>query len=236
MGGIDEMVPWASDTALVAVEYLGAIVASREVSANPPTVTVTYPNGGESLSGSVATACWEGLDDDGDDLTYTVLFSSDAGSSWQTLTSGLSGSEFDLPLDDLPGTDQGLLRVIVSDGVHTGEDESDGTFSVEGKAPQAFIISPDEGSRYNPGQQVTLMGEGYDVEDGILGDGALSWSSDLQGDLGIGRHLAVTDLYTGTHGIALRVADSDGQSATNSTTILVYLPQHHVMLPMVMKS
>ena len=106
---------------------------------------------------------------------------------------------------------------------------------MEKKAPQAFIISPTDVSIYNPGQQVTLLGEGYDVEDGILGDGALSWRSDRQGDLGIGRHVAVTDLFTGTHSITLRVADSHGESSTTTTSIIVYLPQHHVRLPLVMK-
>jgi len=236
IGAIDEAVPWVSDTALIAVEHRGARVASRAVSANQPTVTLAYPNGGESLGGSVATARWEGFDDDGDDLTYTLLFSPDAGSNWTTITSRVNGSEFDLPLDELPGTDQGRLRVIVSDGVHTGEDQSDGTFSVERKAPQALIVSPDDGSRYTLGQQVTLIGEGYDIEDGILEDAALSWSSDLQADLGTGRHLAVTDLYTGTHELTLRVADSDGQVSTTSTTILVYVQQHHVVLPLVVKS
>lgn len=67
---------------------------------------------------------------------------------------------------------------------------------------------------------MTLAGEAYDLEDGLLPDSALKWSSDLQGDLGAGAQLAVS-LKPGVHTLTLSVQDSDGQSGANTVQVTV---------------
>jgi hypothetical protein len=142
----------------------------------------------------------------------------------------LTETQHTVDLSQLPGSDQARFRVIASDGVNTGSDQSDAAFRVPRKAPQALIIAPDQGAKFLSEQQVVLAGEGYDVEDGNLADARLSWSSDRQGNLGSGRHLSVTGLQDGRHVITLRVTDSHGQSSTVSRTIFIggggfyYLP------------
>jgi hypothetical protein len=231
-----ETVPWADGTTRVVILYKGGEVAGRDVSAHAPTVQVTHPNGGEVLSGSVVAVAWSANDADGDALTYAVQYSADAGASgWQTVGVALTQPQLDVPLSELPGSETALFRVIASDGVNTGQDQSNAVFTVERKAPQAFIISPDAGSAYSLGQQVMLVGEGYDAEDGSLPDGGLSWSSDLQGTLGTGTQVAVTDLQPGQHVITLRATDSDAQSGTATVTVYVGLPPLTIYLPVVVK-
>ena len=128
--------------------------------------------------------------------------------------------------------EKALFKVIASDGVNTGQDQSDGTFQVARKAPVAFIIAPNEGAHFVPEQQVMLVGEGYDPEDGNLPDAGLSWSSDRQGDLGTGRQLSVTGLQLGWHVITLQATDSDGQSGAATVSVYVGYPSY---LPMMMR-
>jgi hypothetical protein len=232
---IQETIPWVDGTARVVVEYEGREVAGRTVSAHAPMVTLNSPNGGEALGGPETTVRWTGSDEDGDALVYALQYSADAGATWQTVAVELQGTDHDVPLDELPGSDQALFRVMASDGVNTGRDESDGTFRVPSKTPRALLISPSQLSAYTGDQQVVLVGEGYDVEDGILGDGALSWRSDLAGDLGTGTQLAVEGLDAGKHTITLTARDSDGQAGSATTIIYVDAQPQMLYLPLVLR-
>jgi hypothetical protein len=230
-----ETIPWVDGSARVVVEYEGHEVAGRTVSAHAPMVTLNTPNGGEVLDGPETTVRWTGSDEDGDALVYALQYSADTGATWQTVAVELQGTEHDVPLGQLPGSDQALFRVMASDGVNTGRDESDGTFRVLSKPPQALIISPSHLSVYGSGQQIVLVGEGYDVEDGILGDGALRWRSDLAGDLGTGTQLAVDGLGAGKHTITLTARDSDGQAGSDTTIVYVDTLPEMVYLPLVLR-
>ncbi len=235
MGAISETVPWVPGTARIVILYQGGEVARRDVSAHAPTVQVLYPNGGEVLSSAQADVTWTATDADGDALIYLLQYSPDAGATWQTVAVDVQNSSFAVQLSDLPGSSAALFRVIASDGVNTGQDQSDAPFAVTGKAPQAMVISPAAGSRYELGQQVMLVGEGFDIEDGVLPAEALSWSSDRQGALGSGTQLAVTDLQQGSHLITLRATDSDGQSGSAAVAVHVGVAPTNLYLPILIK-
>jgi len=225
IGLIGEIVPWVTGTQRVAV-YSGTLeLASRLVSTNTPTVTVLSPNGGEVFT-DTAVVSWSAGDADQDPLTYVLQYSIDDGATWQAVSVGITSTTvYTLDLTLLPGTDQGRVRVIASDGVNTGMDTSDGAFRVARKPPQARILSSALGSSFLFGQTVILVGEGTDAEDGVLADLALSWQSSLSGTLGTGRMLAVTGLITGTHVITLTATDSDGNTATTTVQVLVTFPE-----------
>jgi hypothetical protein len=220
MALINEMVAWDDATARVAIIHNGSELAGQDVSANAPTVTVTAPNGGETLSSGNATFTWTASDADGDPLTYVVQYSPDNGATWSTLTTGLTEASFEIAVADLPGSDQALIRVLASDGINTGQDQSDATFTVTGKAPQASITTPADGSSYLEGQTILLQGSAIDLEDGTLTGDSLTWSSDLDGDLGTGV-FTTTTLSVGAHTITLTATDSDSQSDTDQVTLTV---------------
>jgi hypothetical protein len=235
LASIMETVPWVDGTARVVILYQGSEAASSDVSANAPTADMVYPNGGETLTQDTVTARWTGHDDDGDSLVYALLYSADGGANWQAVALNVPATQADILLSELPGSNQALFRVIASDGVNTGQGQSNATFRVPLKAPMAFILSPSSLDRFTLEQHVVLVGEGYDAEDGSMPESALAWSSDRQGMLGGGTQLSVTDLVEGKHVITLQVTDSDAQTGAASVTIYVGTPPSRAYLPIVFK-
>ena len=59
----------------------GQVLDLRLASTKIPTVTVTFPNGGELLTGSLTTLRWDADDLDGNALTYIVQYSNDGGTT-----------------------------------------------------------------------------------------------------------------------------------------------------------
>jgi hypothetical protein len=218
-GVISEIVPWVDGTVRVEIRYQGTVLASRSASANPPSVTITSPTEGMILPGGPFDVTWIGSDLDGNALTYSVLYSNDSGVNWQTLATGLTGSELTLDTDQLPGG-SAMIRVLVSDGLLTGEATS-GVFTVPLHAPSVQITLPSENQIFYPTQQVVLQGTAYDLEDGTLGDAAFHWSSNIDGDLGTGTTLSTSELTTGEHVITLTVTDSDGMSSQAQRMITI---------------
>ena len=197
-------------------------IASVTASANPPTITVDSPNGGEELSGETATFEWTASDEDGDELDYTVEYSRDGGTSWTVLATNVTSSTYEADLSTLGKTEEGLLRVRASDGFNSAADSSDGTFSVPNSDPQPFITSPDSGGTIDSTSAIPLKGNVNDVEDDQFDDANLSWLSSIDGDLGTGRTLNVGEqLSVGTHTITFLATDSDGGTGTASVELQV---------------
>jgi len=118
-----EILPYHPDTARILLKHGNVVLETIVVSTNKPQVTVTFPNGGESLSGE-QTIAWTATDADGDTLTYDVLYSADGGENWSAIAVGLSQNSYVWDTDGVPGTTQGLIRVLATDGVNTGQDDS----------------------------------------------------------------------------------------------------------------
>jgi hypothetical protein len=103
---------------------------------NPPTVTVTFPNGGESLSGTVAIT-WDATDNKGFGLSFDILLSSDSGLSFPTtLVTGL-GDIRTWSWDTTPYPDDinYRIKIIVFDTVDYSNDISDNDFAIDNVGP-----------------------------------------------------------------------------------------------------
>jgi hypothetical protein len=88
-----------------------------------PRVNVTSPNGGEDWSTGLHNITWTAYDNNSDDImTYNVLFSRDAGESWQLLAGGLTGNYFEWNTAPFLEGDDWLIEVrgIDNDTVYTG--------------------------------------------------------------------------------------------------------------------
>jgi hypothetical protein len=216
--------PWSPAAARIDLVHAGVALDSASDSSHEPEVTVLSPNGGEYLDGPSATLAWSASDGDSDLLECAIQFSPDGGATWTTLVSGWSGTEYVLPLTYVEGTEQGLIRVLATDGFNTSQDQSDATFSVARHAPAATLLAPVDGSLYVGDQLLILDGRAIDNEDGDLPDAALTWTSDLDGVLGTGRSLdvAAATLTEGTHTITLAAQDADGQIGTDTISVEVY--------------
>ncbi|NOZ27514.1 MAG: hypothetical protein GXP39_05605, partial [Chloroflexi bacterium] len=221
MGRIYLVVPWVSGTAHIGIWHDDRELAGRDVSAHAPTVTVTYPNGGEVWGSQPVTVTWTANDADGDLLHYLVQYSADGGNTWRVLAGRLSDTFYALNPMNLPGGDQALIRVAANDGVNTGRDVSDATFQVANKPPEARILAPASGRTFVQGQPVILRGVAHDREDGRLTGSSLTWTSDLDGAVGTGRVVVMPSPSVGAHRITFTATDSRGLIATDEVQIEV---------------
>jgi len=226
-----EAVPYVTGTARIEVVSGTQVLATRLVSSATPMVTWAYPQGGEQLTGTVVIS-WTAQDADAEPLTATLFYSADDGGTWSVLA--LEWPSTTLPLDTvaLPGSDQARLRVLVSDGVNTGQATSP-TFTVELKPPHPTITLPLAGQVYAPGEPVNLIGAAWDPEDGTLTGTALLWTDSVSGTLGSGEELLVPSLAPGRHTLTLTATDGDGMTGTASVEIRV--GYYEVALPVVFR-
>jgi uncharacterized repeat protein (TIGR01451 family) len=215
------LMPWAEGTTSIVLLHGATVLDSRAVSTGAPSVLITSPSAPVSWpAGSTQTLSWSGADPDGGALSYSVFYSNDGG-EWELLESGLTGTSFEVNVDGLAGGANTRFRVVVNDGVNVGFDETNAPISVPDKLPAAAISEPGPGALVRPGDLLLATGMGSDLEDGMLPDEALEWSSDRQGALGSGPSLAITTLQPGLHTITLTVHDSAGQAASASLQVFV---------------
>jgi hypothetical protein len=232
------VVPYPAGLNRIDLVKGATVLDSRVASTNSPTVTVTFPTAaGLTLSGS-QNITWTGSDLDGDPLTYNVLYSRDNGATWLGIGSGITGNSYTVDFAGLPGTTgaSGKIKVMVSDGFSSAEAISDNPFTVLNKPPSAAIISPPSNAVFTTGPKVVLEGACVDLEDGSMGDSALSWGSSVDGALGAGQLLEAS-LSPGVHTITLTAVDSGGLTSTASIQITIVQPTaiNNVFLPLVKK-
>jgi hypothetical protein len=125
-GGEDNSYGWG------VIDAYAAVQAVMQPDVEPPTVSVTAPNGGEILNiGSVFTVTWNAIDNVG--VTQTSLnYSTDNGLSY-TLIDSLVGNPgaYDWTVPDTP-SNQCLVEVNAYDSAeNAGSDVSDNIFTIE---------------------------------------------------------------------------------------------------------
>lgn len=148
------IIPWISGTNTIQIRDAAEnVLACRYVSANPPSVSVTFPNGGEVLTPGIYTITWTANDLDGDPLRYAILYSDNNGTNWLPLAMDLEETSYTWNVTDFLGGKNYLMKVIATDGVNTGEDVSDGTFVVKTHDIAVSDVTPSK----------TVVGQGYSV-------------------------------------------------------------------------
>ena len=144
----DTLIPYnGSGNIRIGGDYLPIILTD----VTPPTVSLTYPNGGESVNGTI-TITWTASDDFDDALDIDIEYSDDAGDSWNTLATNVENDgSYDWDLTTLEEGDEYLVRITATDnaGLSTN-DTSASTFTIyrEFPSPIVNIISPQDGYIY----------------------------------------------------------------------------------------
>jgi hypothetical protein len=219
------IVPWMDGTYSVALVHLSNVLDQRVVSSNPPQVLITNPTGAETwYQGETHTISWQGLDLDNDPLVYTVFYSNNGGVDWILLQGDLTATSYDVVVNSMAGGSDVRFRVVATDGINTAVDETDQAITIPNQSPVPIIFNPASGSYSIPGSLLVLQGSAMDMEDGSLPNDSLVWSSDRQGELGIGPTLELNSLESGTHIITLTATDSYGISAQTKVLIKVAIP------------
>jgi hypothetical protein len=227
LGEFSFIVPWFDGTTAVVFKHDGVEIGRRTASPHVPEVTVLSPNGGETWGGTgQQIISWTADDPDGEPLTYLVQSTCDNGKTWNPLGSELTETRLTVNLANMPGGKACMIRVLASDGINTGEGVSKGLFTVADKPPELFISNPQENNKLSPGWPVILLAQGTDVEDGSLPVGAMTWTSNRDGNLGSGDYLIAStqNMSPGDHTITLTGVDSNGQTASYTTQINLVAP------------
>lgn len=129
MAIVSAAVPFIPCTKKIVISQNERQLASRTVDDHAPQVKIISPGSGGTLSGNV-TVKWRASDADGSNLTYFLLYSPDAGRSWQTVASDIKDTQLTLQMAELQGSSRALFRVIATDGVNTAISDSNSTFRV----------------------------------------------------------------------------------------------------------
>jgi len=229
---ISELVPYVAGSNRVDIEGPGGtLLKSVTAGANPPTVTLLAPNGGELLTGDLITVTWTASDADNDPLTFLIQYSPDNGATWRLVDQNITATSAALPAEKLPGGAQARFRVWVSDGIHTASDTSDAPFTVPNHIPTAEITAPGGPITIVLSQTLSLEGQAYDIDTGAMDDSQLSWTSDRDGLLGNGAEVAVSTLSTGTHTLTFRADDGQGGVVTDSVQVTVVADPAEIIVP-----
>ena len=215
-----EVMPYPAGTASIDLEHDSTPLTSVAVSTNIPVVNVSFPNGGEILSGQ-QTVTWSASDADGDPMIFDVLYSADGGANWSAIATSVTAASHLWDTDEVAGGTQSLVRVLASDGANTGQDDADAVFEVQSKVPEPMIVVPADQAVFFLHDLLLMEGDALDAEDGALSGTALTWTSSLDGVIGSGTDVNTTSLSAGVHLITLQADDSDANVATTSITITV---------------
>jgi hypothetical protein len=218
--GFNEVMPTVAGLKHIVLRKGTTELDRLTLSASSPTVTVLTPNGGEFWSGDEEIR-WDSYDADKGDpekLSYTILYSADNKNTWRTLETMYSQKSLMVNTALLPGGTQCYVRVMVTDGINTGEDDSNAAFSTQGNPPLAVIAAPPDKSQYGTYDLVRFIGRGVDLEEKVLPENMV-WNSSLDGLIGKGPFVETVSLQSGTHTITLDVNDQDGFSSSASIQI-----------------
>lgn len=167
---------------------------------------------------------WSVSDADGDALLVDLLYSPDGGSAWFPVAVGLAESAFEFDTANLPASRgrSGLFRIDVRDGLgESSAVQGAANFVGVNSQPDVHIIGPNTATQFRQGATVFLHGSAWDIDEELLPEDALAWTSSIDGALGVGRQLPVRNLAVGTHRITLCATDGEGLSAERSIEITV---------------
>lgn len=175
-----------------------------------PTATITSPADGSGFNQGAAILFAANARDDedgtlnGDDLVWTSSIDGEIGTGTSFSRSNLSGGEHSI---SLTATD--------SDGEEVTRDIE----IAINRLPIVTIAGPPSGILFPESATVAFAGSAADPEDGSLTGESLIWTSNRDGEIGVGASFTSAPLSGGEHTVVLNATDSDG--ATGSTQIVV---------------
>jgi len=210
--------PFSSAVRELRIRSTAGVLATRQVSAAAPVISITTDFGGQTLTG-VKTVSWSGSDADGNALSYSLFYSPD-GQLQIPLALETGDTSYEWDTATVPAGSAARLTLTATDGLNATTIESS-AFTLPNRAPSVVILAPAEGQQFKIGETVHLEAALYDAEEGPAWLPALTWSSNLQGALGTGKRITLSNLQAGTHLITASGADGQGASGSASVTVLI---------------
>ncbi len=196
-------------------------------SASAPTVNFTSPRPSELIPSNF-TLEWRTADVDGDSVKQHLRYSPD-GTRMMPLAMDVQGSSYTVDMTELPRliTGKGFFELVATDGLNTSVVRTPllrptlQLAATAGATPTTYVLTPDNGKTFPKAATVLLHCSGWDLEDRGLTGSSVVWTSNVDGLIGMGRVTSTTGLSVGLHTITVAVTDSDGNVATDTTTVTV---------------
>ena len=145
------IMPLADGTRSIVLTHNGTVLEvldTRDVSLNAPQVHITSPvQAVEWQAHTTQPLTWTGSDLDGDPLNYSVLLQQRWwDQSFILLADNLTATSYNIDVDSMAGGSDVRFRVVASDGVNTGFDETPATITIPNHPPVAIITDPNGSS------------------------------------------------------------------------------------------
>ncbi len=211
------------------IKEITYVLDTIEFGLSLPTVEILAPQPGDKWKGEEAIK-WAALDNDGDALSFSLLYSPDWGKTWIPIAprqnASMKGEEsysFMVDTTTLPAgptTEEptAMIRVIASDGYNTSQADSE-LFFLAPNRPNVSILSPGTGQTFVEGELIRFHGTAQDQEDGIIPEEQMIWSYN-QSQFGTSSEFEAA-LPFGTHEVRLAAVDSDDMAGQDSVLIHV---------------
>ncbi|MGE3311555.1 MAG: hypothetical protein AB7O66_16435, partial [Limisphaerales bacterium] len=198
----------------------GGLAALRATPAPPSVAWRRSPDEADGIQpGDEIVLEWSATDSDGDPLTFHLDHSVDDGATWETLAIDLTEPRFVVNSAEIPAGAQSRFRVTASDGFHSASAITAASFTIPNHAPEIRIVSPVAGAAIPWSAAVVLSAAAHDLEDGVIPEDQLEWSSDLAGVLGQGPTLVLDGESLGRGNHRISVAATDGAGARSTLTV-----------------
>ncbi len=179
-----------------------------------PVPTILLPTPGTTvLVGTSVNFSGSATDDLDGDLTASM--------SWASSLQGAIGAGGAFSRTDLVVGTHVITASVTDSGALVGTATVSITVQPSPNTPPSVTISsPPNGTTVAPGASVTFTATATDTQDGNVA-ASLVWSSNLQGQIGIGASFSTTALGVGAHAITASVTDSGGLPGSASVVVTV---------------
>jgi outer membrane protein assembly factor BamB len=179
----------------------------------PPTVEILSPAGGAIFGASQVISFTGTVTDPNESIANASI-------TWTSDQDGLLGTGETITSTLSEGTHVVTLSATDSTGLQANDSV---TVQVNpGEAPTVQINGPADSTTFLLTDQINLLAQATDPQDGTLTGASLVWVSDLDGMLGSGEDLTVL-LTQGTHTIVVTATNSLDLSANDSVSAVVIL-------------
>ncbi|HXV63547.1 MAG TPA: hypothetical protein VEK15_22790 [Vicinamibacteria bacterium] len=193
---------------------IGSDAITIKVGNFAPTATITAPADGSFFNES-DTILFTGTANDTEDGDLT------ASLGWTSSIDGLIGNGGSFSTSALSTGVHTVTASVTDSGGLDGTDQIIISVVPPGETPPVVTIaSPGDGGYFNSGDMITFNGTAIDTQDGPI-SGNLSWSSNLDGDLGTGASFQLTTLSVGVHVVTATVEDSVLLTGEDHVVIIV---------------
>jgi len=205
---------------------------------NPPIIRVTYPDGGEQLSGTVTVSVWAYDFENNINAAGIVLYySPDAGKTWEVLGSVTdhTNNVYNVSWDTtaVPDGNQYLINATATDiTMRAGWDTSNDTFSIKNMVnspPTVNLLDPKPGTEVSG--EINVSAYAFDLDNDIDGGvkfqamqkGSGTWvdigedtTADVNGNYDVTWDTNTTASPNGIYLIKAEVVDKAGLNATDT--------------------